>query len=154
MQRLNPSLPRLKIIKDPKKDLISPLPSKNEIMAYKKSPLFKLLDTIPTLNGENSVKNTSITDDLILSMVWNNPVFSDLPVIGASVAEEQSITYEPLDEDEEDAGLPDAADFLIDQFLRPKSSNSMEQSKEARMRSINSLCKAAINRNLSRTLKL
>ena len=124
-----------------------------DIIAYKKSPLFKVLDSIPSMNGEESMKDTSITDDIIMSMMWNNPIFSDLPVIGASVAEEQSVTYEPYEEDEDEAALPDAADFLIDQFLRPRTSNSMEPSKEAKMRSINSLCKAAINRNLSRNLE-
>ena len=154
MERLNPLLPPLKVIRDPKEDLHKPLPSKKEIQNYKNSPLFKVLDSIPSLNGKDAGKNTSITDDIILSMIWNNPVFSDLPVIGASVAEEQSMTYEPYDKDDDEESLPDAADFLIDQFLRPRTSNSMEASKEARMRSINSLCKAAINRNLSRNIKL
>ena len=154
MDKFN-QLPPLKVLRDPKEDKITPLPNKNDILAYKKSPLFKLLDSIPSVNGEKHVRDTSITDDIILSMVWNNPVFSDLPVIGASVAEEQSMTYEPYDETEEDDdSLPDAADFLIDQFLRPRTSNSMEPSREARMRSIGSLCKAAINKNLSRNIEL
>nr|MDO8112715.1 hypothetical protein [Candidatus Sigynarchaeota archaeon] len=143
----------LKAIRSPKQDHFT-LPDRKEIESAKHISLSQHFKEIPALKESSDVKGTSVIDDILLSLVWNNPVLSDIPVLGASTVDQPK--------GKKDAASRAAvveevnASNAVEQFLKPQVSleSLVSPSSDESLRNARSLYKIAISKTLRNTVNL
>jgi hypothetical protein len=143
----------LRAIRPPRQDGIT-LPDRKAIEGFKQVSLAQEIKDVPSLKEANDVKKLSAIDDILLSLAWNNPVLSDIPVLGAS---SDSHSKNKTIISKQDAMVADAnASKSIEQFLKPSISldSLVSPSADEQMRNANSLYKIAISQNLRKSVTL
>ncbi|MBN2150911.1 MAG: hypothetical protein JW839_05685 [Candidatus Lokiarchaeota archaeon] len=107
---------------------------------------------IPALAEPTGAKAISVIDEIMLSLAWNNPALSDVPVLGASTAgQSQGMQDSPG----EAAIEQSAAAGIVDNFLTPPSLEAMvSPSLDEHLRNARSLYKMAISKSLRKSITL
>ncbi|MBD3188366.1 hypothetical protein GF325_16140 [Candidatus Bathyarchaeota archaeon] len=60
------------------------LPSREEVIARKSPVLKEIMSGLDELGGKCERKHASVTDEIILSLIWNNEALSDVPELVAT----------------------------------------------------------------------
>ncbi|MHA1699248.1 MAG: hypothetical protein ACTSWN_10450 [Promethearchaeota archaeon] len=85
MDLLNLETDQLKIVPKQVQPVLRPLSSPRETpQILKKAPILHLLSDIPELGDKTTINAGRYIDELILSMIWKNPVFRDFPILSSS----------------------------------------------------------------------
>ncbi|MEX2754970.1 MAG: hypothetical protein Q6365_006220 [Candidatus Sigynarchaeota archaeon] len=138
-------------IRPPKRDNIV-LPDRQTIETFTHVSLARHAKDIPALADPTGVKTMSVIDEIMLSLAWNNPALSDIPVLGASTTQQ---AHEHQDNPREAAIEQNAATAIVDNFLAPPSLEAMvSPSLDEHMRNARSLYKMAISKSLRKSITL
>ncbi|MHA1681626.1 MAG: hypothetical protein ACTSUE_11500 [Promethearchaeota archaeon] len=154
MKQINSKIPALRAMRPPKTISLNQLPSREDLIVRKKSPLTDYLNNA----GENlqsiPTKSLTITDEILLSLVWNNALLQDIPIIGASNSE-QADAKKGGSKKIEDRGSDETPVNSIDGFLRPMAVPEMmvNPNFEAMVKNNSSLLKYAVNSGLRQILR-
>ncbi len=143
----------MRVIRPPKQTPFS-LPDKNSIISFKNSPMLNALSVIPSLDGTVE-KKSHVMNDILLSLVWNNPIFEDIPEMGSSSNGTTTSQNEGLQGDDLDAVDETSLECGSIPLMHPASPEMLViPSQELHARNASSLYKAAIYSNLRRDLFL
>ncbi len=138
-------------IRPPKHENIV-LPDRNSFEIANRVSLMQHAKEIPALADPAGVKPMSVIDEIMLSLTWNNPDLADIPVLGASTAEQ---TREKQESPREVAIEQNAATASVDNFLMPPSLEAMvSPSMDEHLRNARSLYKMAISKSLRKSITL
>nr|MDO8083888.1 hypothetical protein [Candidatus Sigynarchaeum springense] len=137
-------------MRPPKPDNIV-LPDRQAFETLNHVSLARHAKEIPALADPSGVKAMSVIDEIILSLAWNNAALSDIPVLGASTAQQ---AQEKQESQSEVAIEQNAAIAIVDNFLSPPSLESMvSTSLDEHLRNARSLYKMAISKSISQELQ-
>ncbi|NMC07085.1 MAG: hypothetical protein GYA24_17850 [Candidatus Lokiarchaeota archaeon] len=147
-----------KAIRPPKQDNFV-LPDKSTFQATTRVSLVQHVKDIPALADPSPVtaRPVSIIDEIMLSLAWNNPALSDIPVLGASTAEQPREHDASMATGTREVSIEqgDASSSSIDSFLAPPSLEAMvSPSMDEHMRNARSLYKMAISKSLRKSISL
>ncbi len=138
-------------IRPPKRDNFV-LPDRKSFEISSHVSLAQHATEVPALADPAGVKAISVIDEIMLSLTWNNPALSDVPVLGASTAQQPR---EKQESPREAAIEQNAATAIVDTFLAPPSLEAMvSPSLDGHMRNARSLYKVAISKSLRKSITL
>jgi TusA-related sulfurtransferase len=146
-----PKLPKLgKAIRPAKQAGPAILPDRESFDAAKKPDILTALKDVPSIEDHQTVTHElTITDNILLSLVWNNPALSDVPILDASLPEMHAGNV--VEVIVNDAG----SEMSMKSFLNPNTEESalVNPSEEAQLRNASSLYRMAISSSLAKSLK-
>ncbi len=138
-------------IRPPKHENIV-LPDRKAFEINSRVSLAQHAKEIPALADTANVKPMSVIDEIMLSLTWNNPALADVPVLGASTAEQPR---EKQESPREAAIEQNAATASVDTFLAAPSLDAMvSPSMDEHLRNARSLYKMAISKSLRNSITL
>ncbi|HME54952.1 MAG TPA: hypothetical protein VKM55_22290 [Candidatus Lokiarchaeia archaeon] len=130
------------------------LPDRKVIEGFKQASLAQEFKDIPSLNELGDAKKISAIDDILLSLAWNNPGLSDIPVLTASneghAKNRSGVT-------KQDPVVADASAVTsVEQFLKPDIAldSLVSPSADEQLRNAHSLYKIAISSSLRKSFTL
>lgn len=143
----------LKAIRPPRQENFS-LPDRKAIEGFKQASLAQEFKAIPSLKESGDAKKMSVIDDILLSLAWNNPMLSDIPVLTAN---NDSQSKNKSGVAKQDPVVADAsAGNSVEQFLKPAIApdSLVSPSPDEQFRNVHSLYKIAISSSLRKSVSL
>jgi len=153
MKFMNPiiELPKLgKAIRPPKHAGPAILPDRESFAASQQPDILSALKDVPSIKDHHpETHELTITDKVLLSLVWNNPALSNIPILDASLPDKHSGNV--VEVIVNDSG----GEMSMKSFLNPNTTNDslVNPSEEVQFRNASSLYRMAISSSLAKSLK-